>query len=377
MKILHLLWDGHSGGTQRVVKRVAESDAWSPSEEHGICLFNEHGVEIHSGLRLPVWWLGLSNGFEWHRAAKLRHIVDTWQPDLLHLHCDTPAFLHQAGRYRERPLLYTEHGDTVVRDRNQLGTRLCWSLARRHVDRVLLNSRYSRDVFVQKMPAFANRCQVVPNPLLEIPPPRPPRRPGLFRIGLIGRLHPVKGFDRLFEALKLVAQEFEIHVYGDGPEKEVLRSQAAPFAGTRFHGFTDRPLKAIGDLDLLVVPSRREAFGLTVLEAQAMGTPVIAHRTGGLPERIDHGRNGLLCDCSSPEDLADAIERMIVNPPLREALAREGRITAARQGLEAHVATVREIYLEMIRSSVESATPLPHAPPHARREKQKEETARR
>jgi len=342
-RVLHVLWDGHTGGTQRYVDGIARGglDRWDTM----VCVFADYGGMINPQCPYPVQSLRLSSGFSFSSARQLRRVVQDFDPQVIHVHCDSPAFLHQASRFSDRQLVYTEHGDSVVRERRQLMVSMCWKWAARHFHKVLLNSAYSRDVFVNQQPGLAGICTVLPNPLLGEVPPRPTRRPGPFRIGGIGRLHPVKGFDRLISAAALLdafsyfeGQEpenwthpFELHLYGDGPERgalEELAKSSLRHNPVFFHGLTRQPLVDIAGLDLLVVPSRQEAFGLTALEAQAVGTPVIATRVGGLVERVRNEKTGLLCS-ESPESIAAAIERMMSDAPLRESLAVAAKQEAA------------------------------------------------
>jgi len=358
-RVLHLLWDGHTGGTQRYVDGIARGGLgrW----ETMVCAFADLGGQINQQCPYAVRSLRLSSGFSWRCARELQQVVRDFDPAVIHLHCDSPAFLHQAHRFTDRHLVYTEHGDSVVRNRRQLMTSMCWKWAARHVDHVLLNSAFARDVFVGKQPSMTDICTVLPNPLLGEVPARGERRPGPFRVGGIGRLHEVKGFDRLINAAALLdafsyfdgvgiddqLHHFELHLFGDGDERPNLEALAASTMlhnRVFFHGLTRTPLEAIAGLDLLVVPSRQEAFGLTALEAQAVGTPVIATRVGGLVERIDHERTGLLC-AEAPEAIASAIERLMSDAPLRNQLAAAAEVEVREHySLRVHLDRLDQAY---------------------------------
>jgi D-inositol-3-phosphate glycosyltransferase len=82
--------------------------------------------------------------------------------------------------------------------------------------------------------------------------------------------------------------------------------------------------------DLVAVPSYNESFGLVAVEAQAAGTPVVAAAVGGLTTAVDDGRSGLLVDSHRPADWADALERLVRDPELREQLSR-GAVRQAAQ----------------------------------------------
>ena len=84
-------------------------------------------------------------------------------------------------------------------------------------------------------------------------------------------------------------------------------------------------------MDVTVFPSRDEAFGLVVLEAMTAQRAIVTTRVGGIPEMVEHERNGLLVEPRNPNQVAQAIVRLLQTPALREALAFEARKTATEK----------------------------------------------
>ena len=80
--------------------------------------------------------------------------------------------------------------------------------------------------------------------------------------------------------------------------------------------------------DLFLLPSATESFGLAALEAMACGAPVVASRTGGLPEVIDDGRSGFLFDVGAVEEMAEAGIRILEDEALHAELSAAGRAIA-------------------------------------------------
>ena len=78
-------------------------------------------------------------------------------------------------------------------------------------------------------------------------------------------------------------------------------------------------------IDVLVMPSRQESFGLVLVEAAAVGKPVIACRSQGPDEIVEHGTTGLLVDQDSPTELASAIRIVVTSASLRESMGSAGR----------------------------------------------------
>ena len=93
--------------------------------------------------------------------------------------------------------------------------------------------------------------------------------------------------------------------------------------------------------DVSVLATRKETFGLVLIEAQCLGIPVIGTDAGGVPEIIDDGENGLMVTPEDPEALADAIYRLYGDSRLRRDIATAGKRTMAdRFSLETHIVSL-------------------------------------
>ncbi|HKR98427.1 MAG TPA: glycosyltransferase, partial [Candidatus Dormibacteraeota bacterium] len=162
-----------------------------------------------------------------------------------------------------------------------------------------------------------------------------------------GRLEPLKGADTLLDAVVTLFADpsfadVRVLVAGDnsgdgsiegGGERSRLeqRVKTAHIAQrVRFLGAV--PHRELADLyalaDLCVVPSRTESFGLVALEAQALGTPVVASAVGGLTEIVEDGVTGILVEGRDPHDFAVAIARVLRDRELRERMGAEARSRA-------------------------------------------------
>jgi glycosyltransferase involved in cell wall biosynthesis len=166
-----------------------------------------------------------------------------------------------------------------------------------------------------------------PMELPEVPTPR---------VGFIGRLEPVKGLDDLFDAFdKLTTTPVGLVIAGDGSERRRLQAR---IDGTHVRAHTARIIPPVSytdmpaflkSLDILVLPSvtilpmHREQFGRVLVEAMAAGIPVIGSSSGAIPEVI--GDAGLVVPERDPAALADAINRLLNDGELRQALVERGR----------------------------------------------------
>ena len=156
-------------------------------------------------------------------------------------------------------------------------------------------------------------------------------------VGLVGRLQPWKGQDRLLRAQALLrARGFHFHtviVGGDAYELSPAYAQSlAPLAGEL--GLTDAVTMTgqvndagpyISQMDILVNASDPEPFGIVLLEAMAREVAVVAVDAGGPAEFIERGRTGQLARSGDPEALADALQSLLASPQLRHSVARAGR----------------------------------------------------
>ncbi|MBE3604161.1 glycosyltransferase family 4 protein [bacterium] len=142
-----------------------------------------------------------------------------------------------------------------------------------------------------------------------------------------------KALDLLIEAFALAVQEFpsvDLLIAGDGPDREKLAALvAARGLGARVAILGARPRAELWSLykgaRCFAMPSRMpEGLGLVFLEAMACGRPVIASASGGTPEIVYHGDNGLLVDRLEPDAWAGAIQTMLSDAAAREAMGRRG-----------------------------------------------------
>ncbi len=177
-------------------------------------------------------------------------------------------------------------------------------------------------------------------------------------VAVIGRLDVKKGVQYLVDAMHQLegdvanARLVVVGEAGTGPAEfaDQLRRDASALLGDRvvFLGRrTDIP-EILRAVDVLVVASISEPFGLTALEAQACRTPVIGTDAGGLPEFVIDGETGLLVPPMQAEPLARAIERLLGDAALRQRLVDEAerRANPAR-GLEAQYDQLAQMYRDV------------------------------
>ncbi len=180
------------------------------------------------------------------------------------------------------------------------------------------------------------RCGIDPRAFV----PRPEREPGPLRLLTVGRLHPIKGYNVLLEACRLLADRrvpFELVMVGDGPMMSRL-GEAVDRLGLGGHvtfagGVPQERIQSHFDrADAMVVSSFMEGVPVVLMEAMAKELGVIATRVGGIGELVSHGESGWLVDAGSAESLADGIRRYAANPEVCRTHGRQGR----RRVIELH-----------------------------------------
>ncbi len=157
------------------------------------------------------------------------------------------------------------------------------------------------------------------------------------RVVSAGRLVPWKGFPGLVAAMVSVRTQHPeafLAIAGDGPDRDALEAYAharlgasSRLLGALSHADT---LALIEDADVFVLNSTYEGLSHLLIEALALGKPIVATAVGGNPELIEDGKNGLLVPVNDPEALSAAISHLLSTPAHREVLGRNAKESASR-----------------------------------------------
>jgi glycosyltransferase involved in cell wall biosynthesis len=166
-------------------------------------------------------------------------------------------------------------------------------------------------------------------------------------VGLVGRLQPWKGQDRLLQAQALLRDRgHAIHtVIIGGDSWDLSPDYAASLPRLVDRLGLDEAVTMTGEvpdagpyieqMDILINASDPEPFGIVLLEGMARGVAVVAVDSGGPGEFIENGRTGMLARSGAPEALADALEPLLTDPGLREAIGRRGNESFLRDFTDA------------------------------------------
>lgn len=323
---------------------------------------------------------------------KMGKVLDRFRPDVVHLNNInfqlTPAVIDAAAN-RGVPLVQTVHDYQMICPNhmlyNEKEKRVCqrcvgggrWNCARfrcihgslvksvlgavegdlswgRHsyerVGRYICPSRFLAEKLLEASTIYRDRLEVLHN-FVELPDPHemPPQgEPGEEYVAFAGRLSREKGLDLLAQAARLLPG-VTFRVAGSGEMAPILRD----IPNVELLGFlTGKPLRALiaGARAVLVPSVWYENCPLSILEAHALGTPVVTVDRGGMAELVEDGVTGVTFRELSGRALADAVERLLSD---RAVLARMRENCLRRREelptLERYCVRMEEIYREEIR----------------------------
>jgi glycosyltransferase involved in cell wall biosynthesis len=173
-----------------------------------------------------------------------------------------------------------------------------------------------------------------------------------FVLGYVANIRPVKGFDILVEAVKLLeSSNLQVAVIGTDLEgtAEKLVHEAGLDKRFRFLGPRPRAFRWIRSMDALVIPSRSEGLSRAAIEGMSLNRVVIASRVGGLTEFIDDQVDGFLVPPESPKLLAETIKRVVNDSDLRQRIGARARAKIqSRFSVEAATERAFKLYSELI-----------------------------
>jgi glycosyltransferase involved in cell wall biosynthesis len=371
LRVLHLgkFYPPHAGGIERFCADLARAqlrqgleptvlahgDPGSIPADHPVpvSLVRSHGRLLFVPVS-PGWPLAM------HRA------LDSWRPQLLHVHLPNPSAFWLLGMPRARALPWVVHWHAdIPEDARHAGLRLAYPLYRQFERRMLdqaatviaTSQRYA-DASRALLPV-RGKLRVLPLGLADAPSPaEPPEWPcaGL-RLLAVGRLSYYKGFDTLIRALAGVPGA-SLLVIGSGEQQRAIEQQV------RDSGVGDR-VRLLGQVDdatleaayracdALCLPSvdRSEAFGLVLLEAMRAGKPVLASDIpgSGVAEVVGEGHGGRLVTLRDIDAWRAALQRLIDAPDDLEIMGQAGLARWRQQfRIDAVASALTTIYRDVL-----------------------------
>jgi glycosyltransferase involved in cell wall biosynthesis len=232
------------------------------------------------------------------------------------------------------------------------------------IDWYIVLSDFSRQKFVE---GGIDNARITVKPNFVFPEPQPGTGGGKFAV-FVGRLSPEKGITTLLDAWQSLTEPIPLKIIGDGP----LGNQVGEAASrdSRIEWLGRQPLAEvydqIRDATCLILPSVcYENCPKTVIEAFALGTPVVASHTGALVEMIDDGTTGLLFEAGDGTALAAQVQRMFGSRGERLRMGAAARSEFERRySAEANYRALMDVYQQAIQFKRSAANSSPSALVH-------------
>jgi D-inositol-3-phosphate glycosyltransferase len=334
-------------------------------------------VQLDAGPAAPVSKHDLLDLVDPMVDATIRRIERDGAYDLFHAnYWVSGAVGHRLKHELDRPLAATFHtlarvkadagidDDPALRSRSEHETVAC-------ADLMLASTVAEQEQLAVLYGADVGRIEIVPPGVdheIFHPVPGDVRAKERAELGLgagpallfAGRIQPLKGADLAVAALAELGDRDAVLLIVGGPS-----GPDGPAELTRLHGLVEDfglqervrfvPPQSHADLaryyravDVCLVPSHSESFGLVALEAAACGTPVVASAVGGLSSLVDDGVTGSLVDSREPGDYAAPIARLIADPDAAAAMGANAEVASRRYAWSMTAARLRRLYADLL-----------------------------
>lgn len=284
--------------------------------------------------------------FDLGAVSHLANLLRNGALDVIHAHNGRTAFLAAAAKTlaRRGRCIATQHfltpAHTQSKGMHGVMSRISHQWLNRATDHVIAISEAAKSAMLQRQEISPRKISVVyhgiPSPDLTQLSPRQTARsewkiPASHTLVVcVARLEPEKDIETLLLAMKALSRQ-PPHIFcailGEGSQQFRLMRHIHRLGLTQsvaLLGFQSDPLSIVNAADIFVLPSLSEPFGLAILEAMALGKPVIATQSGGPLEIVNHQTTGLLVPPSDPQALAKAISSLAKNPEMACDLGRNG-----------------------------------------------------
>lgn len=324
MNILFVITNLNIGGAEKYVVNLSNSLV-KEKHEVTICVLEKGGVlkaYLNSGVKM--YELGSDSGITIKKIMRLKKIIKENDFQLIHSHLfkgDLVNYLSSFGEKKGVVRVSTEHSSSSRRKRYKLFGYLQKIMYKRF-DVVTAISDDVRShilkwtrISSEKVITIYNGTDIEVKATKEIINKVKDNSKRELIIGSLSRLEKRKNLETALKGIhhlvyNMNTKNIKYLIYGDGPEKENLVYIAESLNITKyvvFAGFHSNVIEIIDDLDLHILTSKEEGFGISIIETMARGIPNIATRTGGIPEVLRDNIDGFLVECEDYKELATKI----------------------------------------------------------------------
>ena len=323
--------------------------------------FHEVSIGSYPLFQYPPYDLAL--------AVKMHEVASQQKLDLLHVHYAIPhatsawlakQMLAETGHHL--PVVTTLHGTdiTIVGQDHSYHAITKFSIEKS--DRVTAVSQYLKDETVRAFGCDNQRVEVIPN-FVDPQVFRRDAYDGALRQQLgdgrkvlmhISNFRPVKRVTDVVQVFAATRREIPsvLVMVGDGPDRSAAEEEARRLgveADVRFLGKIDGVAPLLASADLYLLTTNQESFGLSALEAQACGVPVLGYSVGGLPEVVQSGSTGHLATVGDVVGLSRAAIDILGDDAKWKAMSAASRASAARFSTDHVIPRYEALYADAVR----------------------------
>lgn len=340
MRVAHIIKVTQIGGAERHLLILLPALKKRGIDPHLIMMVEPDNpmtsmAELAEAAGITVHSLTIRRDYDPIVGFQLLQTLRKIKPDLVHTHLiHADLFGITAARLGGYPVITGRHNDDDFRSQTAVktGNALLWQLARGGIAISDAIKRFTIEV----EGAPADKVRVVPYGIPHQSPTPDDLKsaraalrhelnlsPDTLLVGMVCRLVEQKGVSYGIEAFKAVLEtqpDTHLVIAGDGDQRETLEKQVNQLGITErvhFLGWRDDAPGVIAALDIFLMPSLWEGFGLVLLEAMSRRVPVIASDVSAIPEVVSHGETGLLVPPRHIDGLRDAMLTLLTDRPLR------------------------------------------------------------
>ena len=362
IKVLHIIWSAHFGGIEKLVHEISEAQFYQKGVEPAIFIPKAQGdmLPLFEKLPVPIFKGSFRSGWDFSPGlyTGVKKLMADF--DVLHFHGFNPIIARAAAQLK-KPIVYTEHGNFALGRKpskaDKLLLRLRTRFLNKKVKKLIFNSYFTSECAFNNMNLSSSiNHEVVYNGvthknLVSTPDPSIADWDQRFVIGTAARFAKFKRLSLLIEAFAQMEQKnAQLLMVGDGPLRNSLEQTAKDLNVSdrvRFTGYQSNVGAFIHTMDVFVVPSINEPFGLTVIEVMGAGKPVLVFEDGGGARELVEQQNpaNVLPDVSAMTKRLDYLQS---HPEELLVGEEERRKFALSFSIEQHTARLKEVYQETI-----------------------------
>ena len=356
MKILQVIPHFDIGGAEAMCKHLSIALKKHGHEVKIVSLYdlstrNTADLEAEG---FEISYLGKKSGLDFSTIKKLKTIIKEFRPDVIHSHLHALKYAYFASS-KNVPIVHTihsvaqydSHGVSRVLNKLFLSSgRVKFVALSKAVQKTIVDT-YRIDA--EQVPVVLNGIPIdhyYPKHNYELHSPA--------TIANVASFQPVKNQIELLKAVMILQSkgvECELFLYGDGEKRaeiEEFIKQNELDTVVHLCGFRDDIPEKLAESDIFVLPSLFEGIPLSLIEAMATAMPIVASNVGGIPDMINDGENGLLCEPIA-QSIAEKIQLFVSSVDLRASCGKSALKAASRFSDERMCLGYVDVYKSVIK----------------------------